>query len=248
MAKQAVNIHFCSPNMQLSIRSLAQAVQRAIKAALRATSVDATQSNTAVVNLTGLLHWEERHALKYIARQLCAAFKLDFVPGASFEENLSFFKAVLTSVSKYAPHRQSFKHCSMQTLTCTAPGWSVASTSRDSGTCYNQQVTRGSTLRCRAEKSVVFVLEDFHLFMKRARPTTIYNLLDSLQTLHVCAAVVGVTCDPGAVNLMEKRARSRFSHRRVTLTQPSAARADAQVHSTTTVTAVWVLCCANRAL
>jgi hypothetical protein len=80
----------------------AQAVQRAVRAAVRESNPDPSRINTAVVKLTGVLHWEERHALKYIARQLCTAFKLDFVPGASFEENLSFFRAVLTSVSKCA--------------------------------------------------------------------------------------------------------------------------------------------------
>ena len=83
----------------------------------------------------------------------------------------------------------------------------------------------------RARKSVVFVLEDFHLFMKRARPTTLYNLLDSLQALHVTAAVIGVTHDQAAVDSMEKRARSRFSHRKVVLSLPCAAFADAQVRA-----------------
>lgn len=73
---------------------------------------------------------------------------------------------------------------------------------------------------CRADKSVVFVLAHFHLFMRRARPTTIYNLLDALQALHVCAAVIGVSEDQGAVDLMEKRARSRFSHRKLVLQRP----------------------------
>jgi hypothetical protein len=83
----------------------------------------------------------------------------------------------------------------------------------------------------RAEKSVIFVLEDFHLFMKRARPTTIYNLLDALQAHHVCAAVIGVSEDQGAVELMEKRARSRFSHRKVVLGKPQGGGVYAQVRS-----------------
>jgi DUF1365 family protein len=81
----------------------------------------------------------------------------------------------------------------------------------------------------RAAKSIVFVLEDFHLFMKRSRPTTIYNLLDMLQACHVCAAVIGVTCDTSAMDLMEKRARSRFSHRRVVIALPSSAQSNSEV-------------------
>jgi hypothetical protein len=70
---------------------------------------------------------------------------------------------------------------------------------------------------CRAGRSIVFILADFHLFMKRARPTTIYNLLDSLQALHVCAVVIGMSSDMNAVDYMEKRTRSRFSDKRVVI-------------------------------
>lgn len=66
----------------------------------------------------------------------------------------------------------------------------------------------------------MFVLDDFHLFTKRGRPTTLYNLLDALQAHGVQAAVVGVSADHGAVDAMEKRARSRFSHRKVIVPPP----------------------------
>lgn len=58
-----------------------------------------------MVRLTGLLHWDERHALKFIARQLCAAFGFKFRPGSSFEENLVFYNEVLNSISKCASSR-----------------------------------------------------------------------------------------------------------------------------------------------
>jgi hypothetical protein len=78
-----------------------QAVQWAIQEAVQANA--GTDRNTAVVQLTGLLHGEERCALKYIARQLCSAFSLEFVSGASFDDNLKFLKGVLRNVSKCEP-------------------------------------------------------------------------------------------------------------------------------------------------
>lgn len=70
------------------------------------------------------------------------------------------------------------------------------------------------------------MLADFHLFMRRTRPTTVYNLLDALQAHRVRAAVIGISVEQNAVDLMEKRARSRFSHRKVILSLPHSAAAD----------------------
>lgn len=42
------------------------------------------------------------------------------------------------------------------------------------------------------------------------------------------AAVVAVTCRHDAMELMEKRARSRFSHRKLVVAPPSSARPDRQ--------------------
>lgn len=77
--------------------------------------------------------------------------------------------------------------------------------------------------------AAVFVLHAFELFLKRPRPTTVYNLLDLLQSSAAPAAVVGVTTDLFALEHMEKRARSRFSHRKVELHLPSDACAAAEV-------------------
>jgi origin recognition complex subunit 4 len=74
--------------------------------------------------------------------------------------------------------------------------------------------------QCSAKQTIIFTLDDFHHFTKRGRPTTLYNLLDALQAHHVRAAVVGITTDPNAVDGMEKRARSRFSHRKVVIPPP----------------------------
>jgi hypothetical protein len=147
-----------------------QVVMQAIGQAMRL-AVSRQQCQVAVVQLTGSLDWDERSALKVISRQLCNAFGLTFVASASFEENMLFFRDVLS-------HMKSMG------------------------------------------RSAVFVLEELHLFLKRPRPTTVYNLLDSLQSYQVQSVVIGVTTELFALDHMEKRARSRFSHRQVELHLP----------------------------
>ncbi|DBA93777.1 hypothetical protein WJX82_005642 [Trebouxia sp. C0006] len=66
----------------------------------------------------------------------------------------------------------------------------------------------------RGHKVVVFVLDEFDLFAKKAKQTTLYNLLDAMQTADMQAAVVGLSCRHDVMELLEKRVRSRFSHRK----------------------------------
>ena len=73
-------------------------------------------------------------------------------------------------------------------------------------------------------RAVIFILEEFDLFTLRgasSKQTLLYSIMDLLQQPHVSAAVVGVTCRHDAVELLEKRVRSRFAHRRVLLAPPA---------------------------
>lgn len=78
----------------------------------------------------------------------------------------------------------------------------------------------------RAHKVAVFVLEDLDLFAKKAKQTLLYNLLDALVTTGFQAVVFGTTCRWDCVDQLEKRVRSRFSHRSLVLTQPRASKAN----------------------
>ena len=72
-------------------------------------------------------------------------------------------------------------------------------------------------------RAVLFILEEFDLFALRgasSKQTLLYSIMDLLQQPRVSAAVVGVTCRHDAVELLEKRVRSRFAHRRVLLAPP----------------------------
>ncbi|KAH8391112.1 hypothetical protein KR215_007279 [Drosophila sulfurigaster] len=66
-------------------------------------------------------------------------------------------------------------------------------------------------------KSVVFVLEEFDLFCAHHNQTLLYNLFDVSQSAQAPICVLGVTCRLDVIELLEKRVKSRFSHRQVFL-------------------------------
>ncbi len=68
-------------------------------------------------------------------------------------------------------------------------------------------------------KPVVFVLEGFELFAEQRNQALLYHLMD---LLHVCrVTLVGVTNRLDTMELLEKRVKSRFSHRQIVLEAPS---------------------------
>ncbi|ALC41914.1 Orc4 [Drosophila busckii] len=75
-------------------------------------------------------------------------------------------------------------------------------------------------------KSVVFILEEFDLFCTHHNQTLLYNLFDVSQSAQAPICVLGVTCRLDVIELLEKRVKSRFSHRQVFLF-PSANKFDA---------------------
>ncbi|KAK0260315.1 origin recognition complex subunit 4 [Friedmanniomyces endolithicus] len=66
-------------------------------------------------------------------------------------------------------------------------------------------------------KSVVFVLDEFELFATHPRQTLLYNLFDIAQSRKAPIAVLGLTTKIDVSESLEKRVKSRFSHRYVHL-------------------------------
>lgn len=66
-------------------------------------------------------------------------------------------------------------------------------------------------------KSVVFVLEEFDLFCGHNNQTLIYNLFDVAQSAQAPICVIGLTRCNDVIELLEKRVKSRFSHRQIFL-------------------------------
>jgi len=69
-------------------------------------------------------------------------------------------------------------------------------------------------------KSVVFILDEFDLFTTHSRQTLLYNLFDIAQARKAPIVVLGLTTRVDVVEALEKRVKSRFSHRYVHLSLP----------------------------
>ncbi|KAM6945530.1 origin recognition complex subunit 4 isoform 2-T2 [Aplochiton taeniatus] len=66
-------------------------------------------------------------------------------------------------------------------------------------------------------RPVLFILDEFDLFAHHRNQTLLYNLLDVSQSAQTPIAVVGLTCRLDVLELLEKRVKSRFSHRQIHL-------------------------------
>jgi origin recognition complex subunit 4 len=71
-------------------------------------------------------------------------------------------------------------------------------------------------------KSIIFVIDEFDLFATHARQTLLYNLFDIAQARKAPIAVLGLTTKIDVVESLEKRVKSRFSHRYVYLSLPKS--------------------------
>ena len=66
-------------------------------------------------------------------------------------------------------------------------------------------------------KSVIFILDEFELFASHPRQTLLYNLFDIAQSRKAPITVLGLTTRIDVAESLEKRVKSRFSHRYVHL-------------------------------
>lgn len=71
-----------------------------------------------------------------------------------------------------------------------------------------------------AHKTVIFILDEFDLFAQ-GKQRLLYSLLDAMQSVSSQAVVLGISCRLDADQLLEKRVRSRFSHRKLLFLPPS---------------------------
>ncbi|KAI8913402.1 origin recognition complex subunit 4 C-terminus-domain-containing protein, partial [Gorgonomyces haynaldii] len=64
---------------------------------------------------------------------------------------------------------------------------------------------------------IVFVLEEFDLFAQHSNQKLLYNLFDIAQSEQTPIVVIGATSRIDCLELLEKRVKSRFSHRTIHL-------------------------------
>ncbi|RAH46863.1 origin recognition complex subunit 4 [Aspergillus brunneoviolaceus CBS 621.78] len=69
-------------------------------------------------------------------------------------------------------------------------------------------------------KSIVIILDEFDLFVTHPRQTLLYNLFDIAQARKAPIAVLGLTTKVEVTEMLEKRVKSRFSHRYVYVPLP----------------------------
>ncbi|KAF2762960.1 hypothetical protein EJ05DRAFT_506614 [Pseudovirgaria hyperparasitica] len=67
----------------------------------------------------------------------------------------------------------------------------------------------------RVAKAVIFIMDEFDLFASHPRQTLLYNLFDIAQSRKAPIAVLGLTTRIDVAESLEKRVKSRFSHRYV---------------------------------
>lgn len=78
-------------------------------------------------------------------------------------------------------------------------------------------------------RSVVFILDEFDLFTTHPRQTLLYNLFDIAQSRKAPIAVIGCSARTDCVDCLEKRVKSRFSHRWVHVGHPKSLAAFEEV-------------------
>uniref|UniRef100_A0A182JRQ1 Origin recognition complex subunit 4 n=1 Tax=Anopheles christyi TaxID=43041 RepID=A0A182JRQ1_9DIPT len=128
--------------------------------------------NSLIVYLNGLIHIDDRLALKSATAQMNLENAVDGKVFGSFAENLAFL------------------------LECLKAGDRKKS------------------------KSVIFLLEEFDLFCSHHNQTLLYNLFDVAQSAQAPICVLGLTARLDVIELLEKRVKSRFSHRQIFLLPP----------------------------
>lgn len=147
-----------------------------------------------VVRLNGLLQTDDKLALREIWRQLGVEMELDEneqPKQTNFADTLQSILAILSHPDELAAQEEE----------PTLPG-------------EEPDAARTST-------AVVFVLDEFDHFVLQPRQTLLYNLFDIAQAKKAPIAVLGLTSKVDVVDSLEKRVKSRFSHRTEHLKLPA---------------------------
>ncbi|XP_050502686.1 origin recognition complex subunit 4 isoform X1 [Diabrotica virgifera virgifera] len=132
-------------------------------------SISTFTKDSIVVKLHGLVHTDDKLALKSITSQMQLENVVDGKVFGTFAENLSFLLACLRTGEK------------------------------------------------RTSKSIIFILDEFDLFCFHHNQTLLYNLFDVSQSAQTPVCILGITCRLDVPVLLEKRVKSRFSHRQIFL-------------------------------
>lgn len=143
-----------------------------------------------VVRLSGFFQTDDKLALREIWRQLGR----EMAVSEDETGEVSSYADTMTSLLGLLSHPDDFDHTDAEAM-------------QVDGVPPSQDADR------KTSKSVVFVLDEFDLFTFHPRQTLLYNLFDIAQAKKAPIAVVGCSTRMDVVDLLEKRVKSRFSHR-----------------------------------
>ncbi|KAF8460421.1 origin recognition complex subunit 4 C-terminus-domain-containing protein, partial [Kalaharituber pfeilii] len=151
-------------------------------------------STFLTVRLSGFLQTDDKLAIREIWRQLGVEMEAD---NLASQPKTSNFADTLTSILALLSHPDELNYDAAQSdFDFSAPPRKTS-------------------------KSVVFILDEFDLFVTHPRQTLLYNLFDIAQARKAPIAVLGLTTRIDVVEGLEKRVKSRFSHRSVHLRLPN---------------------------
>lgn len=145
-----------------------------------------------VVRLNGFFQTDDKLALREIWRQLGREMA---VPEDETGE-VSSYADTMASLLSLLSHPEEF-----------------GDPDGDAAVHVDDDTTNGRQQNKKTSKSVVFILDEFDLFTTHPRQTLLYNLLDIAQAKKAPIAVVGCSTRMDVVECLEKRVKSRFSHR-----------------------------------
>lgn len=153
-------------------------------------------SDFHTVQLNGSLQTDDRLALREIWRQLGREMQVDEMEtedvAASYADTMASLLSLLSHPDEMAvddPNgADGFEDLASNAL----------------------QVAGGGQ---RTSKSIVFILDEFDLFTNHPRQTLLYNLFDIAQSRKAPIVVIGCSTRMDVIECLEKRVKSRFSHR-----------------------------------
>lgn len=144
-------------------------------------------TNSIVISLNGLIHTDDRTALKSTTKQMNLEKEVEGKVFNSFSENLSFL------------------------LSCLKEG-KVQHTAH-----LLRLINFIEFLLGKDKQRLIFIVDEFDLFCSHHNQTLLYNLFDVAQSAQTPICVLGLTSRLDVVELLEKRVKSRFSHRQIFL-------------------------------
>lgn len=148
------------------------------------------------VRLNGFLQTDDRLALREIWRQLGREMQVDEMEtedvAASYADTMASLLSLLSHPDEMAVDEPNGTD-NIEDLASNA-----------------LQIAGGGQ---RTSKSIVFILDEFDLFTNHPRQTLLYNLFDIAQSRKAPIVVIGCSTRMDVIECLEKRVKSRFSHR-----------------------------------